>query len=529
MHYSGLNTPSEWTLAKVLESQAARLDNRPAIEFVDGGKWSYRDCLINGQHGASLLQNQGVHQRSNVVVMVNDPDHFCRLWFALSLIGGVMVAINTGLKGQVLQHQLENAQADLIVCDSLTLPAVEQAQQAIHSSSPRILSAALFDHTAPQFDDKDHRSPSSGKTIKPADVACIMYTSGTSGPSKGVLMPEAHCFMFALGTIENLGLMATDVFYICLPLFHANGLFMQLYPSLVAGAKAVIRPRFSASSWLTDIRHSGATHTNLLGATAAFVVAQPPTDHDLDHQLRVITAAPLPVEPEKIFRNRFGVGNVLPLYGMTEVNIPLYGKLGESAPGTCGKVYEDWFEVEIRDPETDLPLINSTIGEIMVRPKHPFCFMSGYADMPEKTVEAWRNFWFHTGDAGYRRDDGYFVFVDRIKDSIRRRGENISSYEVEQAVMSIDGVTEVAAYAVPAGGDGMEDEVMIAVMVPSGHHLNPKDIHQVALQSLPGFAVPRYIRMVEDLPKTATGKVRKVVLKTQGVTDDCWDALHKPD
>ena len=209
---------------------------------------------------------------------------------------------------------------------------------------------------------------------------------------------------------------------------------------------------------------------------------------------------------------------------MTEVNIPLYGRLGESAPGTCGRVYKKYFDVEIRHPVTDEPVATGETGEIMVRPKLANGFMSGYAGMPEETLSSWRNFWFHTGDAGYCNNNGQFVFVDRIKDCIRKRGENISSYEVEQAFLAIEAIAEVAAFAVPAdGGEGMEDEVMIAVMLKAQTKPDIESWIDEASKNLPEFAVPRYIRLTDSLPKTQTGKIRKVALRQQGVTADTHD------
>ena len=532
MQYREIDNFEKWTLADVLNSQAQSCPEEVAIEFVDGPKWRYQDCFNEGRNTAAIVNAINITQQNKVAVMVDDPTYFCRFWFGLSMLGAVMVAINTGLKGGVLVHQFENSQPSLVVTDSEHLEVVVSALQKLKSKTKILCIDSestndYIDYAYQEFTlSQDTVAKLPQPEIKPSDLSCVMYTSGTSGPSKGVLMPEAHCFTFALGTIDNQKLNSDHTFYICLPLFHANGLFMQLYPALVAGAKAVIRQKFSATKWLSDVQHYGATHSNFLGATAAFVAAQPSSHEDKSHSLELVTAAPLTIDAFNTFTERFGIPNVLPLYGMTEVNIPLYGQIGEPAPGTCGKVYERFYDVEIRDPETDLPLPDDTIGEIMVRHKKPFCFMSGYLAMPEKTLEAWRNFWFHTGDAGMRREDGYFVFLDRIKDSIRRRGENISSYEVEQALLEIEGVTEVAAYAVSAGAEGMEDEVMVSVMVSEGHMLTPKNIRSEAQDRLAKFAVPRYIRLVSDLPKTATGKIRKAALRDIGVTEDTWDAEY---
>ena len=511
-------TPDQWTIPRIVEIQAHTRPEELAIEFINSTSWTYNDCKSNALATAAELDAQGVSATDHVAVMIDDAELFCRYWLGLSFLGATMVAINTSMRGAVLTHQLNIASAKFIVTED------------IHNKT--IAGLALQITNIPARNDNTHAQCSSpeilaGKLPKqsPADTTCIMFTSGTSGPSKGVEMPHAHCVLFAIGTIENYQLSDSDCFYICLPLFHANGLFMQLLACLLCGCKAVIRNRFSATRWLDDIRRTNATHTNMLGAVASFIVAQKPTPHDQAHQLRVIGAAPLPASAESEFRNRFGVPQVLPLYGMTEVNIPLYGKLNESAPGTCGKLYKKYFEVEIRDPDHDTPLPQGTIGEIMVRPRHPFGFMSGYVGMPEKTLEAWRNFWFHTGDAAYINAKDQFVFVDRIKDCIRRRGENISSYEVEQAFLALDDIAEAAAYAVPAdGGDGMEDEVMVALLLKENTGTYKFDQWcQDAAINLAKFAVPRYLRIMSDLPKTPTGKIRKVVLREEGITEDTFD------
>jgi len=355
------------------------------------------------------------------------------------------------------------------------------------------------------------------------DIACVMYTSGTSGPAKGVLMPHAHCFLYGRGAIDSLALTADDVYYIVLPLFHANGLLMQLAATLIAGCSAIVRPRFSASAWLDDVRRHGATATNCLGALAAFLIATPPTPHDRDHRLRVVKNAPNLAEHETVFRERFGVPDVTSGFGMTEVNIPTWGRLGESLPGTAGRVYDRFFEMVIADPETDRPVAAGELGEILVRPKVPFGFMAGYHGRAQQTVEAWRNLWFHTGDAGTLSADGVLTFVDRIKDCIRRRGENLSATEIESAFATLAGVAEVAAYAVPSDIRGGEDEVMLAVVPAPGAQPTPQQVADHAERTLPRFARPRYVSVIDALPKTATGKVQRALLRKRGA-EGAWDA-----
>jgi crotonobetaine/carnitine-CoA ligase len=335
-------------------------------------------------------------------------------------------------------------------------------------------------------------------------------------------MPHAHCYLYGRGTIDALGLREDDRYYVVLPLFHANGLLMQLGATLIAGCTAIVRARFSASAWLEDIRIHGATVTNCLGALAAFVVAQPPSPRDRDHRLRVVNSAPNPPELEAVFRERFGVPHVSSGYGMTEVNIPVWGRPGESARGAAGWVYERYFEVVVADPQTDRVLPPGELGELLVRPKVPFGFMAGYLDLPQQTVDAWRNLWFHTGDAAILDADGRMSFVDRIKDCIRRRGENISATEVEAVIETLPGVAEVAAFAVPSDIAGGEDELMLAVVAAPGMPLAPEAVAAHADRELPRFARPRYVAMVDALPKTATGKVQRAVLRGRGARH-AWD------
>ena len=406
--------------------------------------------------------------------------------------------------------------------DSLTV-AVADARGIAGEELPRGWRLSRFDEwqDAGRFD---------GPGPRAGDVAAIMYTSGTSGPSKGVLMPHAACslLLFGLGSLDNLCLQSTDNYYVVLPLFHANGLFMQVYGCLIAGAKAVIRRRFSASAWLADVRRHGATITNTLGILSSFIFEQPPQPADRDHRLRLVMAAPNIPEHDAIWRSRFGVACVASGFGMTESNIVAWGTPDDNKAGASGRVYARHFEVTILNPETDLPMRAGEVGEIAVRPRTAPGFMAGYHAMPEKTVEAWRNLWFHTGDAGLLDEDGYLTFVDRIKDCIRRRGENISSYEIEVTMMRLPGVAEVAAYAVPASRKGGEDEVVLTVVLEQSASLDCAQVAQHADAHLPSFARPRFVEILESLPKTPTGKVQKVELRKRGLSAQVWDREAPP-
>ena len=513
--FNNVQNPDHWRISEIILNQCKKHPKRKIIEFINGPKWTFHELKIKSLEKAQILKELSLKEGDNLTFLIEDPKEFIMYWLACSFIGVMFVAINTAIKGNVLLHQIKTSKSKVVLVEDQFFHEVKSLTN-VNKLEVEILNCK-------NLKDKDLLNEDEVILGKLSDNVCTMFTSGTSGPSKGVMMPNAHCVLFAIGTIENYNLRGDHTFYISLPLFHANGLFMQLLACIMTGAKAVIRTRFSASNWLKDIRKYNITHTNMLGAIAAFIVAQPPTEYDKNHNLIVIGSAPLPSEPEKIFRNRFGVKYVLPLYGMTEVNIPIYGLKSERGNGRCGKLYQKYFEVEIRDPEKDTPVHDGLVGEIVVRPKQPYGFMSGYLGMPEKTIESWRNFWFHTGDAGIREKSGHFVFVDRIKDCIRKRGENISSYEVEQAFLEIPFITEAAAYAISAdGGEGMEDEVMVALMTDNITNIDFDELLEKTKINLAKFAIPKYIRVMKEFPKTQTGKIQKNKLREEGVTIDTW-------
>lgn len=521
--YSGIDDPRRWILQLALEEHALKRPRQPLVSIIGGESVTFAE--LNHQVGlvAGFLQHLGISAGDRVALLLPNDLDLVRAWLGLGRLGAVAVMINTELSKSFLAHPLQDSAPRALVIHHSFLDRLEE----IATTLPNIRTILVVGESAGEsfqsFDAWRDAAPTTSALPTAQDPACIMYTSGTTGAPKGVVMPHAHCFLFGLGVVENVGLSARDHYYIALPLFHANGLLMQLGATIIAGAQATIRPRFSASSWLPDVQACGATVTNTLGAISAFVIAQPPTSQDREHRLRLILAAPNLPEHERTWRQRFGIREVIGAYGMTEVNIPIYGERSKSRPGTCGRVYSKYFDVEIRDPLTDAPVSKGEVGEIMVRPRIPNGFMSGYFNAPDKTVEAWRNLWFHTGDAGHVSGDGYITFVDRIKDCIRRRGENISAVDIETTLAALPGVAEVAAFPVPSEIDGGEDEIMLAIVPSPEVQLTADAIANHAREHIPRFAWPRYVEFKSSLPKTGTEKIRKVELRQAGVTGDTID------
>jgi crotonobetaine/carnitine-CoA ligase len=276
------------------------------------------------------------------------------------------------------------------------------------------------------------------------------------------------------------------------------------------------------TDWLDIVREEQITVTNALGVMPEFIFRSPESPHDRDHQLSRILAIPVAEEWGSAMEARFGV--VLRQgFGMTEVNMVAYSDVDDQVLSGCaGPPLAEFFEVIVADPSTDIEVPRNEVGEILVRPKVPFCFNAGYFNMPEKTVEAWRNLWFHTGDAGRMDSDGRLFFVDRIKDRIRRRGENISSYELEQALNEHPAVIESAAVGLRVAGAGGEDEIK-AVLAIQGAAPEPSEFLDWCIPRMPRHTVPRYLEFVTELDKTASGKIRKQAIRDAGVTSETWD------
>ena len=479
---------------------------------------------------SGYLNRLGIRRGDCVAVLMSSSLDFVRVWLGITRLGAVAVLLNPELSGSFLSHQLNTASADIAIVDEELVQSVEAVSADLRLLERIVVVGGgrkkavdtVADVRVYRWQNWKEAEPWDGPMPAHSDISTVMYTSGTSGPSKAVLMPHAHCTLFGIGLIEATGLSPDDTYYVTMPLFHANGLLMQLGSTLLCGITAVVRPRFSASNWLSDVSAHEVTVTSLLGSMSAFVVGRQPSSAETDHKLRAIVSSPNMPEHDEAFRGRFGIADVISGFGMTEVNICVWGRQGRKAPGAAGWVYDRYFEVLIADPETDVAVEPGTVGEILVRPKIPFGFMAGYLGMPEKTVEAWRNLWFHTGDAATMSEDGLLVFIDRIKDCIRRRGENISPTEIEAVVGAIPGVADVTAYAVPSDIPGGEDEIMLAIVPERDPSGLLSRVANEADRLLPRFARPRYLKLFDGLPRTATGKVQRAVLREAG-SHGAWD------
>ena len=511
------------TLPALLERQAAVHGDKPLVRVGDV-EVGFRAMRDRARAAAGALAAAGVGPGDRVVVLSGNRLELLVLVLGCSWLGAVAVPLNVALRGAQLQHALDDSAARLIVVEQELVgvllgaaPAAELERVWVLGEPPVVEGAfarvAFVEAPPIRAGDGGPAAFAAG----PGTTVAILYTSGTTGPAKGVCCPQAQFYWWGVCVGELLELGEQDVLYTCLPMFHTNALntFSQ---ALIAGATLVIDRRFSASRFWERVTASGATVTYLLGAMVTMLHGRPAGEHDRAHRVRRALAPATPAGLHAPFRERFGV-ELLDVYGSTETNAAIGAGLARQRPGWMGVALAD-FEIDVVD-EHDAPVPAGVAGELVLRPRHPFSFATGYHGMPEATAAAWRNLWFHSGDRVVRDAEGWVRFLDRAKDAIRRRGENISSYEVEQAILQHPGVAAVAAFAVPS--ELAEDEVMAAVVPHPGIALDPVELTRHCETQLAYFAIPRYVEVVAELPTTENGKVRKAVLRERGVTASTWD------
>jgi crotonobetaine/carnitine-CoA ligase len=510
---------AEQTLPALLERQARVHGSKPLLR-IGHVERSFEDVRAAAGRAAAVLADAGVAPGDRVALMCGNRIELLDAVLGCAWLGAIAVPLNTALRGASLQHALGNSEARLLIAEADLLDRV------LTLSTPALDSIWVLGETAARVDGvnvtpaPELAGPGPARPIDdigPGTTAAILYTSGTTGPSKGVCCPHAQFYWWGTIVGELLELTEDDILYTCLPLFHTNALnaFMQ---ALQAGATYVIGERFSASRFWIQARACDATVTYLLGAMVTMLWAQLPGPRDRDHRVRIALAPATPSALGVPFRERFGV-QLIEAYGSTETNATIGAPAGAQRPGWMGVPLKD-FEAAIVD-EHDAPLPDGVPGELVLRACHPFSFATGYFGMPEQTVQAWRNQWVHTGDRVVRDGEGWIRFVDRIKDAIRRRGENISSWEVEQALIEHEDIAAVAVFAVPS--ELAEDEVMAAVVLRDGAEPDPVALMQHCEARLAYFAVPRFVDYVDALPMTESGKISKPALRERGVGPDTWD------
>ncbi|MCP3018218.1 AMP-binding protein [Cupriavidus basilensis] len=512
------------TLGACLAMQAAK---RPDKEFLVFGDriYTYSEFDAWVTRLARGLTELGLRKGDKLAIMLPNCPEFMGLWFACARLGLLEVTVNTAYRGPLLRHVIEHSDSRMAV---VSKEFVERFQDA-HVGFGRLETAIVLGAEGESLPDMPVRGVHF-ETLESSNVAlpdvkvsnrdplAIMYSSGTTGPSKGIQLCHNYFWWHGSKTAEGRHIGDDDRLYTCLPLFHANAQLVTATPALMAGATLIVDDRFSASNFWERLKSCGATQINYIGGMIPILMKQPASPSDRDHTVKFATGGGAPKDLWEAFEQRFGL-KLYEGYGQTENCVALASPIDAPRVGSVGLPICG-YDVDLVD-SNDEPVGVDAIGELVFRPQEPYIMMDGYYKNPEATLAQSQNLWFHTGDLMKRDSDGYFYFVDRKKDAIRRRGENISAFEVEMVVNAHPAVLESAAIAVPS--DVGEDEVMVCVVRKEGSALSALELIQHCEKLMPYFSVPRFVDFRNAFPKTPTHRVEKYRLREEGVTPSTWD------
>jgi crotonobetaine/carnitine-CoA ligase len=528
--------PTAWVLPAILRRRAEEHPDRDYLS-VAGGPWiSYGEMDARASRVANALIARGLLPGEAVSTLLPNCEENLAVWFGIQRAGGVQCPINLAYRGDFLSWVINLPRSRFLVIDAGHLDRLEAIADELPTLEHVVVRTAGEPAGPPprvRWEPLDALldGPDGDPRVEVAWTgdARVMFTSGTTGRSKGAIKQHASDYFSGRTYIEVCGVTAEDTLFSCLPLFHSNAQVLAAYPAMIAGARVAVAERYSSGAFWSQVVAADATILNTVSAINYFIWNTPPGELDRAHRVSRIMAMPAPKDLYERFEERFGI-RFIEGYGLTETGMVTYHPPGRPPrPGSCG-IATPGFDVSVVQPGTDLPVPPGTPGEIVVDMKMPNIVMRAYAGMPEKTAEDFRNLKLHTGDLGRLDEDGYLYFLDRVKDYIRRRGENVSSVEVEHVVCSHPDVLEAAAVGVRAQeGASAEEEILVCIVVRDGRRADVHGLLAFCDERMPYFAVPRYVRVVESLPKTPTERVRKVELRDAGVTHDTHDrVVHGP-
>jgi carnitine-CoA ligase len=512
-----------------------RLESDPDSEYLDvgGDKVTAREVSSTANRLAHALADLGVSRGDRVATLIENSVEATLAWWGIVHVGAIAVPINTAYKGEYLRHQINDSgsrvlivQADLLERSNAIAATIDGLEHVVVIGAEASAIEGAKGHTWAQLLTADE-TPFEAD-ISPSQLATFIYTGGTTGPSKGCML--SHNYHEALAT--QIGICwdrtADDVIWTPLPLFHFNAIVTAVLGPLVYGGRSAIYKKFSVSNFWAEMNRTGATVTSTLGTMAyllAYDVDRPEMPKsempEANTSLRLLGAAPMPVEVNDIWRDRFGIKTFSGAYGVTEASLISWQPAGvQNKPNAAGVINDEYFDVRIFDDD-DNELPRNTEGEIVIRPKRPQVMFEGYWGRPEATVDTSRNWWYHTGDIGKIDDDEFLFFVDRKADYLRRRGENISSFEVESIIMGHGAFADVAAHAVLS--EMTEDDLKITATIAEGSSITEEELFRWCIDQLPYFALPRYIEFRAELPRSPVGRVLKRELRDEGCTPTTWD------
>lgn len=518
----------ECVLPAMLDRRAAEKPDDAFVLFdPEGDSWTYAETRRQGRRTAAALAKLGVRRGDRVLVWLPNSREILRIHLGTGYLGAVFVAINLAYRGASLEHIIRDSGADLLICHSDLVgritaeTALSKLKRLVIVGGNETCVAEIEQFREDVLRSESEEFPEPSPALQPWDIHAICYTSGTTGASKGVLCTHLHTTVLGRTNLKFCG--EDDRFFLNLAYFHLAGPLI-LMGSLAVGISFVLQRAFHTSTFWEDLRRTKATCTYLMGSMSTFLLKQPPSDSDGDNPLRYVWQQPLSHDHAE-FTRRFGV-TIYTQIDMTETAaaigsgpVPSDRTMGT---GYVGRLRDTWprYEARLVD-ENDCEVATGKVGELVVRCDVPWVITPGYHERPDATAATWRNGWFHTGDTLRKDENGDYFFVDRSKDSIRRRGENISSAELETEVLRHEAVADAAAVAVKNELD--DEEVLLVVAPRSTRSIDVVELTNFLITRVPHYMVPRYLRIVPQMPYSDTNKIQKGKLREQGITADTWD------
>jgi crotonobetaine/carnitine-CoA ligase len=527
-----MTRPQTTVLAALAERLSADADG-PYLDFSSAGesvKLTAREMDRESNRLAHTLREIGVEHGDRVATLLENRAEQVVTFFAALKLGAVQVPINTAYKGEFLRHQLADSGAKVFVVQgdfasrAVEVVGDEATPELTHCITVDPPDAVIDARPTVSWQDAllaGSDAPVADAAVRPSDLACFIYTAGTTGPSKGCMLSHNYIVSLADQIARAWQRRPDDVIFTPLPLFHFNAISVCVVGTLLVGGRAAIERRFSVSNFWPEIKRTDATMVSMLGSPAILIANAEDHPDQQGHRLRLCAAAPMPPDTDRAWQERFGCKTFSAGYGLTEASLISMLDAGEpNQPGAAGKPNHHEFDVRLVDDD-DVEVRSGEVGEIVCRPKGPNLMFAGYWNRPDATVDATRNLWFHTGDLGRIDEDGYIYFVDRKKDALRRRGENISSFEMEKVLFGHSEIRDAAVHAVPSPLG--EDDVKVTVVLQEGATVTEEELCRWVAERVPYFAIPRYVEFRADLPRNPVGRVLKYQLREEGRTEHTWD------
>ena len=510
-------TQENSVLPFMLERNAANAPDNVCCRFADGTVWTHQEILNKTRQTAALFESFDIKRGDYVLAWLPNGPAVIRTWFALNYLGAIFVPLNLDYRGRILEHVIRETKCTVMVAH----PELIDRLADIETSLDTVLSVGGEDGiiggkikvsaTHLEFDGE----VSTPADMQPWDPQMVIFTSGTTGPSKGVLCPYLQQVSVGKGAYGYM--TSDDCILIDLPMFHVGGVSPTM-AAITNGATMALYDGFSTEKFWKRVKESNATTTSgLIGSMAAFLANAPVEQENVDNSLKIINGIlnDQAIEVAKRYNFRLCSG-----FNMSELSVPLVITTEDRVAGSMGTP-RTGCQCRVVD-EHDYECVPGEVGELLVRMDQPWETCLGYLNRPDATATAWRNGWFHTGDLVRKDEDGNYFFVDRLKDAVRRRGENVSSLEVESEVLGYKSVAEAAVVGIPSElGD---EDILVAVVAKPGEEIDGKSLIDYLIPLMPHYMVPRFVRVLDQLPKTPTNKLMKFAIRDEGITADTWDA-----